>query len=193
MNAVNRLLAILFFLLVLALSVGAVGIASGLLTVHTVDQVHFYAPLHQALADFHTRRPQWAQPVKVAAAAATALIALLFLLLELRPPRRERSFRLLEDQGGEVTIRYDAVRKVAEQAALDVARVDSARCAVARHKESLQVRCRATIDRFTNAELVGGSVEQAIRQEVERTLGRPVERVIVRVEPQKAGTPMRVR
>jgi Family of unknown function (DUF6286) len=193
MNVLNRLLAILFFLLVLALSVGAIGIASGLLTAHTVDQVRFYGPLHQALADFHTRRPQWAQPVKVAAAAAIALIAAVLLLLELRPPRRERSFRLLEDQGGEVTIRYDAIRKVAEQAALDVALVDSARCTVARHKESLQVRCRATIDRFTNAEVVGGNVEQAIRQEVEQTLGRPVERVIVRVEPQKTGTPMRVR
>ncbi|MDQ2743148.1 MAG: hypothetical protein M3Z66_12760 [Chloroflexota bacterium] len=156
MNVFIRLLAILFWLLILALSIGAVGIASGLLTVHTVDRVHFYAPLHQALADFHTRRPQWAQMAKVAAAAAIAVVALLLLLLELRPPRRERSFRLLEDQGGEVTIRYDTVRKLAEQAALDVAMVDLARCAVARHKESLQGRCRATIDRFANAELVGG-------------------------------------
>jgi len=193
MNVFNRLLAILFWLLVLGLSLGAVGIASGLLTVHTVDRVHFYAPLHQALVDFHTRRPQWAQTAKVAAAGAIAVVALLLVLLELRPPRPERSFRLREDQGGEVAIRYDAVRKVAEQAALEVAMVDSARCTVARHKESLQVRCRATIDRFANAELVAGNIEQAIRQQVEQTLGRPVERVIVRVEPQKVGAPMRVR
>ncbi|GAC1643582.1 MAG: hypothetical protein NVS4B2_33270 [Chloroflexota bacterium] len=193
MNIVNRLLAIVFCLLVLALSLGAVGIASGLLTVHTVDRVHVYAPLHQALADFHTPRPQWAQIAKVAGAAGLAVIAFLLVLLELRPPRRDRSFQLLEDRGGEVRIGYDTVRKVAEQAALDVTSVESARCAVTRQKESLQVRCRATIDRFANAELVGGAVERTIRDQVEQTLGRPVERVIVRVEPQKADAPMRVR
>jgi hypothetical protein len=193
MNVFNRLLAIVFWLLILALSVGAVGIASGLLTVHTVDRVHDYAPLHHALADFHTPHPPWAQGVKVAGAAGLAVVALLLLLLELRPPHRERSFRLLEDQGGEVTIKYETVRKVAEQAALDVASVDSAHCTVTRQKASLQVRCRATIDRFANAELVGGSIEQSIREQVERTLGRPVERVTVRLEPQKADAPVRVR
>jgi hypothetical protein len=193
MNVFNRLLAIVFWLLVLALAVGAVGIASGLLTVHTVDRVHDYAPLHHALSDFHTPRPQWVQVAKVGGAAGLGVVAFLLILLELRPPRRERSFQLLEDAGGEVTIGYDTVRKVAEQAALDVANVDSARCAVTREKESLQVRCRATIDRFANTELVGGTIEQTIREQVERTLGRPVERVTVRVEPQKAGAPLRVR
>ncbi|PZR97867.1 MAG: alkaline shock response membrane anchor protein AmaP [Chloroflexi bacterium] len=193
MNVFNRLLAILFWLLVLALSIAAVGIASGLLTVHTVDRAYFYVPLHQALVDFHTLRPQWAQMAKVAAAAAIALVALLLLMVKLRPPRLERSFQLLEDQGGEVTIGYDTVRKLAEQAALDVAMVDLAWCAIARHEESLQVRCRATIDRFANAGLVGGNIEHAIRRQVEQTLGRPVERVIVRVEPQRAGAPMRLR
>ncbi|MGI8825545.1 MAG: alkaline shock response membrane anchor protein AmaP [Chloroflexota bacterium] len=193
MNVFNRLLAIVFWLLVLAICIGVVGIASGLLTAHTVDRVHSYAPLHQALADFHTRRPQWAQVAKVAIGAAIGVIASLLLLLELTPARRERSFQLLEDQNGEVTIGYDTVRKVAEQAALDVAMVDSARCAVARRKESLQVRCRATIDRFANAEVVGGQIEEAIQRQVEQTVGRPVERVVVRVEPQKAGAPVRVR
>ncbi len=193
MNVFNRFLAVLFWLLVLALSVVAVGVASGLLTVHTIDRVHAYAPLHQALADFHTPRPQWAQVAKVAGAGGTAVVAFLLLMLELRPSRRERSFRLSEDRGGEVTISYDTVRKVGEQAALDVAGVESARCAVTRQKESLQVRCRATIDRFADADLVGGNVEQTIREQVEQTLGRPVERVTVRVEPQKADAPMRVR
>jgi hypothetical protein len=193
MNVFNRLLAIVFWLLVLALSVGAVGIASGLLTVHTVDRVHDYAPLHHALADFHTPHPQWAQIAKVAGAAGLAVVALVLVLLELRPPHRERSFQLLEDQGGEVTIKYTTLQKVAEQAALDVARVDSAQCTVKRQKATLQVRCRATIDRFANAELVGTAIEQTIREQVERTLGRPVERVVVRVEPQKADAPVRVR
>jgi uncharacterized alkaline shock family protein YloU len=193
MNIFNRLVAIVFWLLVLALSVGAVGIASGLLTVHTVDRVHDYAPLHRALADFHTPHPPWAQGVKVAGAAGLAVVAFLLVLLELRPPRRERSFPLSEDQGGEVAIKYETVRKVAEQAALEVASVDSARCTVTRHKASLQVRCRATIDRFANAELVGTAIEQTIREQVERMLGRPVERVVVRVEPQKANAPLHVR
>lgn len=193
MNIFNRLLAILVALLVLALSIGAIGIASGVLTVQAVDQVLFYPPLHHALSDFHAPAPQWSQGAKVAVAAGIAVIALALLLSELRPPRRERAFRLQEDQGGEVTISYPTVRKLAEQAALDVGLVDTARCAVSRHKDSLQVRCQATIDRFANAEEVGRNIEQAIRQQVEQTLGRSVERVNVRVEPQKAGAPMRVR
>jgi len=193
MNVFNRLLAILFWLLVLGLSIGAVGIASGLLTVHTVDRVHFYAPLHQALVDFHTRRPQWAQTAKVAAAGAIAVVALLLVLLELRLPRRERTLRLVENQDGEVAIGYNTVRKVAELASMDVSGVQRARCQIARDKESLRVRCRATVDQYANAELVGGQVEAAIKQQLEQTLGRSVERVSVRIEPQSAKAPVRVR
>ena len=66
MNIFNRLLAILFFLLVAALAIGAVGIATGLITVDNVDRVHMYAPLHHALSDFHTSHPANTEVWKVA-------------------------------------------------------------------------------------------------------------------------------
>ncbi|GAC1640574.1 MAG: hypothetical protein NVS4B2_30060 [Chloroflexota bacterium] len=184
MRVFNRFLAIALFLLILALAVGAAGIATGLLTVAAVDKVHFYEPFHRMLVDFHTSHPQETRVLKVAACGVIALLSFLLVLVELTPPRRERTLRLVKNQDGDVAIGYDTVRKVAELASTEVSGVQRARCRIARDQESLQVRCVAMIDRYANAEVAGGQVEAAIKQQLERTLGRPVQRVNVRVEAQ---------
>jgi uncharacterized alkaline shock family protein YloU len=193
MTIFNRLFSSVILLLLLALAVGAVGLATGLLTEHSVDRVHAYPPLHQALRDLSTAHTQQARILKVVVPGVVGLIALLLLFAELRPPGRERTLRLVENQDGEVAIGYNTVRKVAELASLDISGVQRARCQVTRDKESLRVRCRATVDQYANAAVVGGQVEAAIKQHLEQTLGRPVERVSVRIERQSAKAPVRVR
>jgi hypothetical protein len=193
MNVLNRLLAIVILLLILAVAVGAIGIATGLLTLHTVDRVYTYPPLHHALSDFHTSHPAETRLLKIGVAGIVGVLALLLLLAELTPPRRERTLRLVENRDGEVSIGYHTLRKVAEVASGDVSGVSRATCRVAGSKEALRVRCVATIDRYANAEAVGAQVEAAIKQQLERTLGTAVERVAVRVEPQTAKAPARVR
>lgn len=193
MTIFNRLVAIIFLLIILALAVGAVGIATGLLTLHAVDRVHAYAPLHHALSDFHTSHPQETRVFKVAGAGAIGLITLLLLLREVTPPRRERLLHLVENRDGAVTIGYSTVRKIAEMASMDIPGVQRARCTIARDNESLRVQCHAAIDRYANAEVVGGQVEAAIKRQLEQTLSRPVERVTVRIEPQPANAQVRLR
>ena len=194
MNIFNRLLAIIFFLVVLALAIGTIGIVTGLMTVRAVDRVHYYAPVHRALSDLHAVHPQQPnQALVVLGAALVGVVCLLFLTFELKPPRRERRLLLEDSEDGAVTIGYKTMQKVAEQASLGVPGVDAADCAVSRQKEALTVRCKATIDRFANGEIVGSRVEDAIKRQLEQTLGLPVERVDVRVEPETASAPVRVR
>jgi uncharacterized alkaline shock family protein YloU len=192
-NVFNRLLALLFFLLVAALAIGAIGIASGLLTIHSVDRVHMYPPLHHALSDFHTSHPEETRIWKVLASGAIGLLALVLVLLELTPKRKERELQLAENQDGDVAIRYSILQKIAERASMDVPGVQEAHCTVARAKDSLRVRCRVGIDRYANAEAVGTQTEAAIKQQLERTVGRPVEQVAVQVEPRPERAPIRVR
>lgn len=193
MNILNRLVAILVFLLILALAIGTLGVMSGMLTASMVDTVCPYPPLHHALTDLAHLRPMNVQLITVAAAALSAVLMLFLLVRELTPPRPERTVLLAQDQEGEVTIGYDTLRKVAELASVGVQRVAAARCAVAMRKGVLRVRCRATADPFSNAGAVGQAVEAAIRSQLEQTLGKPVEHVAVRIELEKPGTPVHVR
>jgi hypothetical protein len=191
-NILNRVVAILLFLLVLALAVGTLGVVTGMLTASMVDAVRPYPPLHHALSDLAHLRPMNVQIITVAGAALTAVLMLFLLARELTPPRPERTVLLAQNQEGEVTIGYDTLRKVAEMAAVEVQRVAKARCTVTTRKGVLRVRCRATADPYSNAGAVGLAVEAAVRSQLEQTLGKPVEHVAVRVELEKPGTPVHV-
>lgn len=193
MNVLNRLIGILFFLIILILAIGTAGTITGLLTGHTVDQVYSYGPLHQSLNDLHHVQPHNTRIIAGAGAVLIAVLALLFLALELTPPRRERALTLSETIEGETTIGYDKLQKLAERASLDVAEVETAECSVRGDDGSVRVRCTATVNRFADATTVSAQVQAAIKQQLEHTLGRPVERVDVRTEPQRAGTRPRVR
>lgn len=193
MNVVNRLLALVFLLLLLALAVGTAGIVSDLLPVSAVDRVHFYGPLHQALTDLGHLRPMGSQIIVAGGAVLAALLSLVLLALELRPPRRERTLTLTEDQEGRVAIDYAAVRGAAERASLDVAGVEGARCRVGTRKGQLRLSCRVTVGPFAPASAIGVAVESAVRDRLQEMLAQPVEQVQVQVDLQKIGGPTRVR
>jgi len=192
MNVLNRIIGIVLFLLLLAIAVAAIAIVTGLVTATAVDQVVTYAPIHHMTTDLEALTMS-TKALVIAAAVIVGLISLWLLGLELRPPRRPRKMTLSTDSGGEVDIRHDVIRQVARQASLDVAGVEDVDIDVARRRESIRVKCRATIDRFADATAVGSQVETSIRQRLEQMLGRPVERVDVDVEPAKPGTPVHVR
>ncbi len=90
-----RPLAIIGFLVILALAAGMTGIVTGLLAVSAVDKVHTYLPLHRALSDLAQLRPMNARTISVTVAVLTGLVMLALLNLELTPPPIERTFLVL--------------------------------------------------------------------------------------------------
>lgn len=193
MDVLNRLMASVILLVILLLALGALGIATGLLTVQAVDSVSSYGPLHLALKDFHTAHPTEALIRKVLVAAGTAILACLLLLSELTPPRSERSLRLEGEPGSEVIVARRAVGKIAEFASMSIAGVRRARCEIHHAKTALRVQCRIAIDRHANAKAIGSQVEEVIKQQLEQAPGRPVDQVSVWVELQYTDGPARVR
>lgn len=192
MNIVNRLVAIVIFLLILALAIGAIAIATTLLAVSAVDQVYAYPPLHHALTDV-TALPRNIRTLITVVSVAVAILMLLLLRLELLIHRQERTLVLSEQQGGEVTIGLDTLRKVAEQASRDIPGIDGASCHVRAPQGILRVRCHATAIPFANAAAIGDQVETAVRERLEQTLGKPVEHVKVNVDLKQSGSAVQLR
>ncbi len=192
MNILNRLLAIVLLLIVLVGAAGTVAVVSTALSVSTVDQVLTYAPLHTALTDLQHVRPHMSQLLTVAIAAAVGLLALVLLVLELRAPHRERRYVVNQSRDGDVSLGYGTLRKIADGAARSVVDVNQARCDIDRRQKNLRVRCRITAAPFSEAGAVGQRVETAVRDQLETSLGNPVEHVTVTVDVAPAGTPVRV-
>ena len=193
MNIFNRILALLFLLLLLALAVGIFGLNVGLLSASAFGRASQYAPLHHALGDLGHLHPQIAKITTVAVAVVVAILAAFLLALEVRPPRREKELILSRDRQGEVAIGYSTLRKIAEKVSLGEADVSRARCRVSSRKESLWVKCDVTADPFADANHVGTEIETTLRNRLEHTVGKPVEHIRVKVELAEPGDRVRVR
>jgi hypothetical protein len=87
MNVVNRLLGLLFLLLVLAAALATIGLVTDLLTVPDVRQVWAYGPVVTITHDLgHLGAGRW--PWVLGGAIVAGLIALILLVRELTPPSR---------------------------------------------------------------------------------------------------------
>ena len=172
----------------LASSVGTIAVATTVLAVTRVATVVHYTPADRALTDLaHT------QAFVAAGAAIVGIVALVLLIAELLPPRREKSLLLSQDRDGEVKIGFDTLRKVAEEVSLSAQDVNKVSCRVGRRKQGLWVRCAITADPFADADGVGKEVEASVRERLEHTIGRSIEHVGVKVDLAKPGARVRVR
>src|SRR5919198_511547 len=89
MNVINRLLGLLFLLLVLAAALATIGLVTDLLTVPGVRQVWAYGPVVTITHDVgQLGAGRW--PWVLGGAIVAGPIALLLLVRELTPPRRAR-------------------------------------------------------------------------------------------------------
>src|SRR5919199_1696997 len=92
MNVLNRLLGLLLLLLVLAAALATIGLVTDLLTVPDVRRVWAYGPVVTITHDVgHLGTDRW--PWVLGGAIVAGLIALILLVRELTPPRRQASWR----------------------------------------------------------------------------------------------------
>jgi hypothetical protein len=117
MNVVNRLLGLLFLLLVLAAALATIGLVTDLLTVPDVRQVWAYGPVVTITHDVgQLGAGRW--PWVLGGAIVAGLIALILLVRELTPPRRHARVLVLPGKGpGRTEVPYSALDELAERSA----------------------------------------------------------------------------
>ena len=199
MRVLNRVLALLLLLALLAAALLTLGLVSGLLPVATVQQVWPYAPVrtiaHDA-ADLSGRvyQGQRVGAYVVGGAVVVGLLALLGLVRELTPPpRRARTLVLRGDAPGYTEVSYTTLDELAAYGAHDVSGVERLRARVEPRGGGLEVRCRALVSPFIDLAQAGPQLERAIAAHLERVTGLPVRAVRVRTVMQEERARRQVR
>lgn len=190
MNILNRVLAIVFALLVLA--------AAGLVLVVTLGLIRpqqFGIPLlGEMLAPFaNLERPAdlWA----ATAAGVLILLALVLLVAELTPPKRDEKLTVKHDELGRVSISQRSLRRLANREAGQVPGVMEAESDLDQTKQGIEVRSRVSVDPASDVPELADQVRERVKGALERHLGREVKQVAVsaQLEPLHGGKQRRVR
>lgn len=193
MNALNRLLGLLVFLILLAAALVTLGITVGWLVVPEVQQIWSYPPIVEIVRDV-TRLEGTVHAYVMGGAVVAALVALLGLKAELSPPpRRERLLALPVEGPGRTEVAYSTLDELAERSAGRVAGVERARARVEPRKGKLAVRCRALVSPFAELATAGSAIERTVATDLGRLTGLPIDGVRVRTAVQDPRARRRVR
>jgi hypothetical protein len=115
----------------------------------------------------------------IAAAIAVAAFGIVLLVLELRARRAEEELVLRTDAGGDVAVRMESVRKLAEYVAGQLPNVREVQSRVVPTAKGLRVRCRVAIDPAASVPDLARELQAKVSAAVEQHLGRPVEQISV--------------
>lgn len=193
MNVLNRVLALLLLLELLATALAAAGLATGVLAVSHVRQAWPYAPVEAIAHNVSKLGPNRTPPV-VAGALVVAVLALVLLVRELMPPpRRARTLLLPKGGQGKTEVAYGTLDELAEHSAEGVPGIERARARVNPARETLRVRCQAVVSPYAELATAGPAVEQRVKEHLERLTGVPVREVRMRATVQNERASRRVR
>ena len=175
MNVVNRLLGLLFLLLVLAAALATIGLVTDLLTVPDVRRVWAYGPVVTITHDVgHLGTDRW--PWVLGGAIVAGLIAFILLVRELTPPRRRARVLVLPGKGpGRTEVPYSALDELAERSAREVSGVERARARVELRRRALLVRCRALVSPYVDLATTAQELQRTIAERLQHVTGLPVQ------------------
>jgi hypothetical protein len=185
MNVLNRLLGLLFLLLVLAAALATIGLVTDLLTVPAVRQVWAYRPVVTITHDVgHLEAGRW--PWVLGGAIAAGLIALILLVRELTPPSRRARVLVLSGEGpGRTEVPYSALDELTERSAREVSGVERVRARVELRRRALMVRCQALVSPYVDLATIGPELQRTIANRLQHVTGLPVQTVRVRTTVQE--------
>ena len=190
MNILNRILAILFALLVLIGAALVLVVSLGAISPQQIG-VPLVTDVLQPFADLEPPEQWWA----AAAAAAFLLLALVLLVAELTPPKRDPKLTIKDDELGRVTVSQRSLRKLATREAAQVPGVMEADSDLDQTKQGLEVRSRVSVDPGSDVPQLADQVRERVKGALERHLGREVKEVTVsaQLEPLEGKKQRRVR
>ncbi len=178
MNVFNRLLALLLGLLLLLGGLLVAVLRLGLLMPNHPALAWLTAtPLGAWLAQF--AETQFPLAPTVAIALGVALIGLLLLWAELRPPRRETQVVLRADGLGRVTIQHSSLHHLIAYLAAQTPDILQVQPTVASTPQGLRVHCRTSLRPDANLAETATAFQQRVKEAIERSLGLKVAAVIV--------------
>lgn len=185
MNVLNRIVALLVLLALLAAALVTLGLVTDLLTVAEVRQVWPYGPVLTICYDVAhsgTRVRPWV----LGGASGAGLLALVLLVRELTPPPRRARLLVLPGAGpGRTEMAYSTLDALAEYGARAVQGIERVRARVEPKNGTLTVRCHAVVSPYVNLATAGPELEQSIAQRLETVTGLPVQVVQVRTVVQE--------
>ena len=193
MNVLNRLLGLLFLLLVLAAALATIVLVTGLLTVPDVRQVWAYGPvvtISHDVGHLGAERRPWV----LGGAIVAALIAFILLGRELTPPPRRARVLVLPGRGpGRTEVPYSALDELAEYSAREVSGIERVRARVEPRRRALAVRCRALVSPYADLATAGPELQRTIADRLQHVTGLPVQTVRVRTTVQEQRARRQVR
>jgi hypothetical protein len=179
MNILNRVLVILFTLLVIAASSLVLAVILEL-----VAPQRLRVPLlSDVLEPFAEMQPP-PQTVAIAIAAGLLVLALVVLIAELTPPARDKKLTIKKDDLGRVTVSENGLRRLADREAALVPGVMEARSELYESKQGLRVKSRVSVDPGSDAPQLTDQVRDRIKGALERHFGRVAEVAVdAQIEP----------
>lgn len=176
MNALNRVLAVVFLLVMIALLIGALAAMFGY-------DYGFMGNYLQEIRNYLNELSGWQV---VAGAAATIILILIFLgIIVLEIPREnpeDSAFLLSSDDSGTVTINRESLEKFAESVGLEFAQVLDIHCRIGKGEDGFKVRCEPLLLSGTNVKDQAPQLQERVRNAVESSTGVPVSNVVIRAK-----------
>jgi uncharacterized alkaline shock family protein YloU len=189
-NILNRVLAIVLALLVLAAAVLVLIVGVGLVSPQQIG-IPLLADVLAPFAELEPPELWWL----IGAAALLMVLALILLVAELTPPERDHKLTVKEDELGRVTVSQSSLRKLANREAGQVPGVLESDSELDESRQGLEVRSRVSVDPSSDVPQLADQVRERVKAALERHLGREVKEVTVsaQLEPLSGKKQRRVR
>lgn len=181
MSILNRIMAVIVALAILAGAIYIILVTVGVVGVETMVTDWFDSPLQRA-AD----SSGGTQGAVVALCVVVALLMLVLLYFELKPPRRESTLLVSSSEEGTVRVNRDSIELLADKTAAAARGVRNARCRVAEKQLGLAIRCQASLALGSSIPDVTSEIQGAVKENVEQFSGLTVDQVNVKAKYEKA-------
>ena len=174
MNILNRVLAVVVLLALIAILVGALAAMFGY-------EFAFLGDYLQQERDYLADLSGWQLVVGAVIAVVLILILLMLMIFEFSPTRREEHTMMISNgENGTVSITRESVEQLAETVALQVPQVRDVRCMVRQTDEGFKIKCEPLLLNGTNIHTKVPELQQLIKEQVAETMGIPVADVRIR-------------
>jgi hypothetical protein len=167
MSTFNRLLAILVFLVLIALLIGALAAMFG----YDYEFINGY--LSQEI-DYLSSLEGWQLVLGAAVAVVLILFFVFLIFLEIARPVEGTRLLLSSGESGTVTMSQLSLEQYAEMVGLQIAQVRDIECRVLQTEKGLRIRCSPVLLSGTSVQNKAPEIQEHVSQAVTEVTGLPV-------------------
>ena len=167
MSTFNRLLAVLVFLVLIAILVGAIAAMFGygfeFLDGYLINEIEYLNSLGG-----------W--QLVLGTAVAILLIFMFLFLIYLEIPRSAdgKRVRLSSDESGIITVSQESLERYAETVGLQIAQVRDMKCRIRQTEKGLKIKCRPALLIGTSVSTLSPEIQRLVSQAINEVTGIPV-------------------